>query len=779
PQRIPSELENPKAWLKSAVGAGVALRLEKGDNWKLFRGGPNRNASVPGGMPIGKMEWEVPLAAADPKDATKILEWHQENQDNQIPLIPTMQPLGVGNYLLMRTARMMFGVELSSGRRTWPYPDEALEAPNKDVTTPVAYQGYPFRPSATSDPLRQRIWQDAPYAQLSSDGERVFLLRDLQLAGPTLGTTNAIFQGRRGVPFERSNSLVALELESEGKMAWKAGGPDSNDPQLTGAYFLGVPLPLDEHLYTIAEIKDELKLLSIDARNGMLEWSQQLIQLEGSVLNAGSLRRLAGATPSFAEGLLICPTSNGAVVAVELASRSLLWGATYQMKQGSSVNFNRNVFGNSPIRNMRMPIAGTHWVDSTVVIEGGRVLLTPVESDRLVCLDLLTGNPAWPAIPRQDMLYVGAVHEQVALMIGSRAVRGIRIEDGKPAWENIEFREGEYPTGRGFVTDGHYFLPTSRSEILRIRIVDGTIVERQPMDRPLGNIICHSDYLISQSPEGVFAYPLRERRRGQIVKMLKESPNNPDALEDYANLLAADGKNEEAITTMKRAMSNATSNERKREMESLLSRIMINALRDDFPAFQKHLPVAQKITKAPNARFELAKIVVDGTKGQDPPRSFAARLELVDATINKQLLESLRKTSPRRLNGGEPNYRRDHLLDVATEIAETINDAGDQKEQLASMFTDRLRNQDADLDQLSSWARVGNQVAHNIGNATLTSTMNELNLRLADKLIANDQPILADLTLNRLRTTGDTAASAVASAKLAELYESLGRFKRA
>jgi len=40
-------------------------------------------------------------------------------------------------------------------------------------------------------------------------------------------------------------------------------------------------------------------------------------------------RRLSGATPSYDGGVLICPTSAGAVVAVDATTRSLLWGFQY------------------------------------------------------------------------------------------------------------------------------------------------------------------------------------------------------------------------------------------------------------------------------------------------------------------------------------------------------------------------------------------------------------------------------------------------------------------
>ena len=41
------------------------------------------------------------------------------------------------------------------------------------------------------------------------------------------------------------------------------------------------------------------------------------------------LRRMAGISPSYADGVLVCPTADKAVVALDLATRCLRWGYAY------------------------------------------------------------------------------------------------------------------------------------------------------------------------------------------------------------------------------------------------------------------------------------------------------------------------------------------------------------------------------------------------------------------------------------------------------------------
>ncbi len=121
--------------------------------------------------------------------------------------------------------------------------------------------------------LKRRFWQDAPYAQMSSDGQRLFLLRDLEETTADFGD-EFLRRGRNfgvaGGPPRDFNRLVALELNTEGKTLWTVGGPDSHEPALTSAFFLGAPLPLSGHVYAIVEMKDEIKLVSLDAATGQI-----------------------------------------------------------------------------------------------------------------------------------------------------------------------------------------------------------------------------------------------------------------------------------------------------------------------------------------------------------------------------------------------------------------------------------------------------------------------------------------------------------------------------
>ncbi len=271
-----------------------------------------------------------------------------------------------------------------------------------------------------------------------------------------------------GLPGEQTsacNRLAAYEIRT-GKLRWHIGGPAGQHAlRQAETFFLGPPLPLLGQLYVLGEIKGEIRLLALDGATGNLLWSQQLAVAEQGVLQDAS-RRWAGASPSYADGVLVCPTTTGAIVGVELATRSLLWGYRY----GHSRSGNRMNMG------MPMVLSGPgppRWIDGSVSIADGRVLATPAESDLLYCLSLTDGGLLWKC-PRNGDLYVACVDRDKVVLVGRRAVRALRMADGTPAWKRaIELPESSTPSGRGFRAGERYFLPLSSAEIVGIDLEQG------------------------------------------------------------------------------------------------------------------------------------------------------------------------------------------------------------------------------------------------------------------------------------------------------------------
>jgi hypothetical protein len=272
------------------------------------------------------------------------------------------------------------------------------------------------------------MWADATYGTLSSNRERVFCVEDLGLELEGMPFHAVLINGRRArheAAPKPYNRLAAYDVGS-GKLAWHIGGsPEVFGLPQSGAFFLGPPLPLSGRLYAIAELMGEIRLLALEEKTGKLLWSQQLAATDQPILKE-PLRRMAGVSPSYADGVLVCPTSNRSIVAVDLATRSLLWGYAYRVGKRRAERqmmfpAMRTTFDASPVG---------RWTDSSLIVAEGCVLATPVESDELHCLNLIDGKPLW-AEPRQRDLYLACVYEGKAVLVGESGVRALRLHENR------------------------------------------------------------------------------------------------------------------------------------------------------------------------------------------------------------------------------------------------------------------------------------------------------------------------------------------------------------
>ncbi len=474
-------------WLQQIIGPEFAAGLKEATQWAMFRGDATRNAESAGGTPLLNSRWRV-QTANHPTDEELIRQGKKQFQERNVAAIPTINPLAVGDVIIMRTPRRVMGVDFQTGKRIWEFP--WFEAPDEGVLQHdrIRPQQQALDPRAVE--LNQRMWDDSPYGQMSSDGKQLFVLWGL-----AAGTSQpSVIIQRLGIGRPNttgameSNKLVALELKAQGKLRWIVGDEDGTDePKMAGAFFLGPPLPLMDQLFVLAEINGEIRLVVLDAETGRLRWSQQLAHVDARDIRNDPGRRSAGASPSFSDGVLVCPTSSGAVVAVDVATRSLLWGYQYPLAESPTrVSMARYHYAPKEI--------GDRWSDATVTIADGRVLVTPIESDRLYCLDLVSGELVWDQ-SRGDLLYTACVADSKAIMVGQKDIQAISLRDGKLAW-TCDLPAG-LPSGRGMLSGGHYYLPTTANRLLKFDLKKGDLIENVETDLTLGNLIAFQDQIIS------------------------------------------------------------------------------------------------------------------------------------------------------------------------------------------------------------------------------------------------------------------------------------------
>ncbi|HEY5311912.1 MAG TPA: PQQ-binding-like beta-propeller repeat protein, partial [Pirellulales bacterium] len=354
-------------------------------------------------------------------------------------------------------------------------------------------------------------------------------------------------------PAERpANELRAYEIASQGKLMWVS----DEQPALSGSFFLGPPLPVGGSLYVLAEVKGEIRLFVLDPRSGGVEWSQQLVIVEPNLVE-DHLRRLAGATPSYSDGILVCPTSAGAVVALDLTTRSLLWG--YQYPKSLDANFMQNrmlQFRFQQVPQVNDDNDNDRWTDASMTIAEGHVIFTPLESSEIYCVGLTDGKLKWQK-PREDGLYVACVHHGKVVVVGSRTVKALRLADGESAWteDALALPSNSTPSGRGFYNRDRYYLPLSSAEVAAIDLADGRLVARSRSRSGTvpGNLICYHGAVISQGVDHVESYYQLDELREQVAKTLAEHPDDPQARARQGELLLDEGRFDDAVDELRRS----------------------------------------------------------------------------------------------------------------------------------------------------------------------------------------------------------------------------------
>jgi outer membrane protein assembly factor BamB len=541
-------------------------------DWPSFRGDPARNGSVAAGAPFLAPRWSR-QTTSDTRTTINIERAWQSYCDGTGSALPLLSPLAVGDLVITRTSRGLAAFDLVTGESRWKVPSD-------DEGENVG--------------LDSIIWQEPAGGAFSADEECVYLV-------------DSLLAGDAHAPIVSHNTLVAREHfhAREGKLRWQVGGRDGGmEARLAGAFFLGPPLAWQGGLFALVESHGALSLVALDRLTGRLAWSQELALVEQRI-SQDCLRLIGGAMPSISpEEVMVCPTSGGVVVALDLTTRSLLWAYRYVQKTPSQP---------APVdESDAVPRLDQfdRWLDGTVSIAKGRVVLTPLESREIHCLALEDGRPLWTKA-RDDGMFVAGITDQAVVVVGRNTVREHRLSDGEVAWRlalagetrglaanpltaDRDFSAGEhardehrppgagsFPAGRGVFTGDRYYLPVTTAAVLEIELSTGLLLatHKSPRELPAGNLIWHQGLFISQGPARLEVFDECQALVDQVRTRLEQNPLDADALLRRGELELAAGRVAQAITTFRAAHQAVRSSKTK----SRLIGALLDGLRQNLP----------------------------------------------------------------------------------------------------------------------------------------------------------------------------------------------------
>jgi len=753
------------AWLAGKVGWQATAGLEQTEQWLMFRGNVMRNASMTGSGPLLNMRWRVPTSD-HPYVEALIEEVRQANQVQARLALPSLHPLVVDHVVFMRTARNLLAVDFATGKRLWEAP---VDDPYQALLQPPP--GLPFQRTPQLElALRLRMWGDGTYGTLSSDGQSLFAVEDLGLEIGPARIQQVFIAGRLQTnpagpkPYNR---LAAYDVHT-GKLKWHVGGsPDDFELPQAGAFFLGPPLPLMGQLFVLAEFEGVIRVMALDARTGSLLWSQQLASVDREIL-AAPLRRLAGVSPSYSDGILVCPTSNNSIVALELATRSLLWGYSYRPQDGRSQR-HPMFFG---VQSMLNPDPNGRWIDSSVVLGDGRVLVTPVESNDLHCLNLIDGKLLWKE-PREDDLYLACVHQGKAILVGRQKVRAVDLngtrddpqqEQAKAprpaaAWSDrtVALPEGSTPSGLGFLSDDLYYVPLSSAQVMAVDLNTGrqAHMSKARSGNVPGNLVCYKDMIISQRAGGVESFYQLKALQEQVDRRLAVNQDDAEALALRGEILWDEGQLQEAIGSLRRSLQL----EPDPNTRELLRDALFEGLRTQFATQRRDLEEIRRLIDEPPQEAAYLRLMAVGLAAAGEfPSAMEYYVKLIELDHDRGEMEPVSKAL---------EVRRDRWIQAQLTALRESGGAEMQAE-IDRVAETRLK---AALDEGTPEAV--ERYLDYFGGHPLAGRAQDESVR---RQIESGQLLRAELLLRRQERADDPQCAGSAVARLATMLREAGRW---
>jgi outer membrane protein assembly factor BamB len=460
-------------------------------------------------LPSLEARWTRPTAS---EPLTR--SWLEVAQEQQLThgkaVLAAGMPIIAGGQVVYRSYHGLHAVSVRTGRQAWEAPSSwGLDG----MASQPAYASQ--LESWVSAYLEGRaspqvLFGNAVLGTLSTDGERIYAVEDL--AVPPYGIYSrprrrwqelpGVELGPELTQAAESSRLVAIDAAS-GKLVWELGNRGGAPPAdaLGESYFLGPPLPLEGRLYVLTEKSNEISLVCLNAADGALQWRQPLAYAP-TRLRYDPGRRLQAAVPVYADGVLVCPTTAGLIVGVDLTGLGLVWAYPYRSEPLtvalSSMERRR--------RDVR-PRINAEWDAATVVVDRGRILVSAADSPAVHCLNLRDGSLLWHARRADDDLYVAGVWAAKVLVVGKRACRALDLSDGKERWQ---VQTGA-PSGRGMARGNAYYLPLKEAAaekgpaIYAIDCREGRLTARMPWpakEAP-GNLLFWQGNVVSQTATAV------------------------------------------------------------------------------------------------------------------------------------------------------------------------------------------------------------------------------------------------------------------------------------
>ncbi|WP_145263280.1 outer membrane protein assembly factor BamB family protein [Calycomorphotria hydatis] len=522
---------------------------EVASDWLQPAGNNNRNHSAPSSIPWMKPRWNTPWVT-EKEGSSAFDHWLTSIKRHGVGGITGQTGVMVNGNLYWSQANgdivcanSKTGTEIWTLHRTFPEHLASFDADSG------------HREQGDLGELYQ-VATTSLFGTVSSDRHRLYCVDAAPLANEEEQIVLASASHSHSSRDQKRNVVIAQRLQAidlhhsleEGRPvpAWEFALNDlptasSDQPQNESKVYRGgilsIPLVIADELYLVIERNQELCLLCLDADTGEVRRMQPLC-FSQHPLAASAWRAHANCLPSSAAGILVCPTHEKRLIAVDSITGRFLWQYDYSNHDEGYLSEQSN----SAIPEPHL----TRLLDSPVLTTE-HVLSLPIDGDHIDCLELQSGELKW-STPRGDAVYIAGVYEDILCVVGRRRCRGLRIDDGSIAWEQ---RLGT-PAGRGIQLAGRYLHPLLGGRIAMIDMIDGKqigISHQKPRwdddiysnsgQPEFGNLMSSGGTIVAVSPRGVAAFP---PARDELSRLLHKERNGSDQDLEIAEVAFALGE---------------------------------------------------------------------------------------------------------------------------------------------------------------------------------------------------------------------------------------------
>ncbi len=495
--------------------------------------------------------------------------------------LPATEPIVANGRAVFRTLNRIRSVDLKTGTLRWEsFLADSAFAEQFDLQRADRSVNVPQETNDITSPLNSRqsavVYAksrlDRTSGTLSTDGNILFALEE---GGVTAKATAYRQPGVRQSSPQSWNRLCGIDLDN-GILRWQLGGPEGeHELPASGMFFLGVPTIVDDSIYVLGEQSGAIQLLCLEPLTGKIKWTQPVGTATAAITQEG-LRRIGGISPRVAEGLIICPTISGLVVAFDPELQRLAWTSNYRTAM-TARPIPRGMFRGPARVNTYHVDSLDRWRHDASFVTAGQIVMSPLDSQELICVDAVSGSTVWSQ-PRGQGLFVGAAFGNQVIVVDDSAVRSLNLKDGSLNWA-VQLNQ-RVPTGRGLRIGPLFHLPVAtvsvtdstnhevsddpasdlsiehNGRLVTIDLRTGRLLaeSRTSDGQPLGNLVAHEGQLLSQRFDSVVAMESLAVVEASLAKQLELKPGDSSVLESRARIRLHEGRLEEGLSDLQSAV---------------------------------------------------------------------------------------------------------------------------------------------------------------------------------------------------------------------------------